>query len=394
MVGVGVGAWLLFIKPVNVVINGNEYVEVDGDRDIARALEVSNVNTIPGDYVAVDGTVLEKNKGETFAAEVNGVRTTDINRRLRDGDQINIVKADNKVEDYTSYEVKTPFTVSLKGTGPIHEVQGNAAEGITVVKTGKVSGAVAKEQTQEVSDIVLDEHYAETGNDKVIALTFDDGPTEAYTPQVLDILEANDVHATFFTIGNQIKGNEKIVKRAYQDGNQICTHSYTHGKGLTESGDGLDLNSLSAEEQHKEIEYGLKAIEDATGETASRIMRAPGGSFSLTILKNIADLNIRGEIGWTVDTEDWQLPSVNTLIKSFESATSGDIILCHDGGGDRTNTIEALKTAIPYLKKQGYKFVTIDERMQYPATQGYSVSGSNLNSGSAYAGSSKYGSGY
>ena len=289
VLAIGFGAWFFLVKPVNITINDGDIVEVDGDRDIARALEISNVGTIPGDFVAVDGTVLEKNTGDNFAAEVNGVRTTDINQKLHDGDKVKIVKGDNKVEDYTSYEVKTPFTTTAEGEGPIHEVLGNAAEGITTVKTGKISGRSTKEQTQDVSNIVLNEHYADTGSDKVIALTFDDGPTETYTPQVLDILEANDVKATFFTIGNQIKGNEKLLQRAYKDGDQICTHSYTHGKGLTESGDGLDLNSLSGTEQHQEIEKGLKSIEDATGETASRIMRAPGGSFSLNILQNIAD---------------------------------------------------------------------------------------------------------
>ncbi|MCF0104562.1 MAG: polysaccharide deacetylase family protein [Eggerthellaceae bacterium] len=393
VIGIGVGAWLLFIKPVNVTINYVDLIEVDGNKDVARALEISNTNTIPGDFVAVDGEVLEKNKGDEFAAEINGIRITDIHWRLCDGDEIKIVKGDNKVEEFTSYEIKTPFSVSITGSGPIHEVKGNALEGITTVKKGKISGNVSEEQTQEVSNVILDEHLPDTGSDKVIALTFDDGPTEAYTPQILDILEANDVKATFFTIGNQIQGNEKILKRAYNDGDQICTHSYTHGKGLTENGDGLDLNSLTAEEQHKEIELGLKAIETATGEPASRILRAPGGSFTLNILKNIADLNIRGEIGWTIDSKDWKLPSVRKLIKTFESATPGDIILCHDGGGDRTNTIEALKTAIPSLKQQGYKFVTIDELMQYPAAHDYLGSSSKYKSGFAYISNSRHTSG-
>ena len=96
------------------------------------------------------------------------------------------------------------------------------------------------------------------------------------------------------------------------------------------------------------------------------MLRAPGGNFPTdSVWVNVDDL-ITAQIGWNIDTMDWSRPGVDHIVSQIESARPGDVILMHDGGGDRSQTIEALKTALPYLKEQGYRFITIDELLKYP----------------------------
>ena len=108
-----------------------------------------------------------------------------------------------------------------------------------------------------------------------------------------------------------------------------------------------------------------QAIEAVTGAEASRIFRTPGGNFGDDVVKNIGPL-IKAEIGWNIDSSDWRRPGADAIAKQIEDAWPGAIVLMHDGGGNRSQTIEALKKALPRLKDQGYRFITIDELLQYP----------------------------
>ena len=122
---------------------------------------------------------------------------------------------------------------------------------------------------------------------------------------------------------------------------------------------------MTPEEQVAEIQKGYDAIEAATGTEASRAIRTPGGNFGPDVIRNLRPL-ITSEIGWNIDTTDWKRPGVDSIVAQIKSAKPGYIILMHDGGGDRSQTVEALRQALPYLKEQGYKFVTIDELLEYP----------------------------
>ena len=125
---------------------------------------------------------------------------------------------------------------------------------------------------------------------------------------------------------------------------------------------------MSRDEQRDEIVRGMQAIADATGKDASKVMRAPGGNFPLEVWQNLEDI-IVADIGWDIDTLDWKRPGASAVADQLKNATPGDIILMHDGGGDRSQTVEALRIALPYLKEQGFSFITIDEMMQYPVKE-------------------------
>ena len=179
----------------------------------------------------------------------------------------------------------------------------------------------------------------------------------------MDIIKSNDDKATFFTVGNRIDDSTAdLIKREVVEGHQVCTHTWDHAAG---SGQGVNLSFMSKDEKREEITKGMKAISDVTGQEASKVIRSPGGNFPTEVWMNVEDL-ITAEIGWDIDTEDWRKPGSDAIAQAIKSATPGDVILMHDGGGDRSETVEALKEALPYLKKQGFRFITIDELMQYP----------------------------
>ena len=159
-------------------------------------------------------------------------------------------------------------------------------------------------------------------------------------------------------------------KRIVEEGNQVATHTWDHARG---SGQGVNLTFMSAEEQRAEVQKGFEAIESALGTSVTHVLRAPGGNFKGDIVWTLQPY-IDAEIGWNVDTEDWRRPGADTIASRIMKAKPGSVILMHDGGGDRSQTVEALKKALPQLKQEGYRFVTISELLQYDPPADSSVS--------------------
>ncbi len=358
------GIFLLVLSlPASITLNGSP-LDVRGDKTIEDALKASGIKLQPGDLVAVDGSLLEVSKGEPFHATVNGQITPSLQVKLTSGDVVEVGNGKAVEEPFEAIEKEAPCEVQSEGHGAIHLVESPGKNGKKSVKTGKLSGITVETITQEPVSPIVRNVSPEVGNDKVIALTFDDGPWTDQTDALLDTLAANNAKATFFTVGDRIekgKGHEQI-KRAAAEGHQICTHSYDHARG---SGKSTNLGFMSHEERIAEIEKSYATIEAATGQEASRLFRAPGGNFGSEVVGSIGPL-IKAEIGWNIDSRDWSRPGIDAIVSQLEDAWSGSIVLMHDGGGDRSQTIDALKLALPHLKKQGYSFITIDELMKYP----------------------------
>lgn len=181
-----------------------------------------------------------------------------------------------------------------------------------------------------------------------IALTVDDGPHPTYTPQILDLLAEFRVPATFSLIGEQVTEYPQLVKRIVMSGHQVSDHTMTHP---------INLPSLASDRIKLEIGDAHDRIAQLTG-VAPKFFRAPGGNWSTQVL-DVA--NERGMIciDWAVDPRDWARPGTTSITNSLLGAKAGDILLCHDGGGDRSETISALRTVIPTLQKQGLTFVAL-----------------------------------
>ncbi|GHH58319.1 bi-functional transferase/deacetylase [Streptomyces umbrinus] len=191
--------------------------------------------------------------------------------------------------------------------------------------------------------------------EKTIALTFDDGPNPTWTPQILKILEENDVPGTFFVVGSMVSRYPSIVKDLVNQGNEIGIHTFTH----------VDLSYQSDDRIAREMDQTQLALAGAAGITTT-LFRAPYSSeadaidnYSWPVYKKL------GEEGYTsvfvdTDSDDWKRPGVSKIIKwATPSKNKGASVLFHDAGGERSQTVKALGTYIKKMKAKGYTFTTI-----------------------------------
>ena len=183
-------------------------------------------------------------------------------------------------------------------------------------------------------------------DDKVVALTFDDGPSK-YTDQILDILKKYNACGTFFLIGNKVEFYSDTLRRMLEEGSEIGNHSYDHKL----------LTRLSKEAFQKEINKTQMAIKKVTGFTPT-LFRPTYGGYNNT-LKSYTDLKF---VLWDVDSRDWQVKSKEKILKNvLPNVKSGSIVLMHD---NHEYSVNALEDMIESLKKQGYKFVTVTELLE------------------------------
>jgi peptidoglycan/xylan/chitin deacetylase (PgdA/CDA1 family) len=188
---------------------------------------------------------------------------------------------------------------------------------------------------------------------RMIALTFDDGPWYD-TPQFLGVLEREHVVATFFQIGRQIAQYGSVDRRMLRDGDMIGDHTWNH---VNVSGDG----SFAA----SEISQAASAIRRATGGFRPCLFRAPGGAVSPALISDARRMGFT-TIQWDVDPRDWSLPGAAAIYGNVvANAHPGAIVIQHDGGGNRSETLAALPREIDTLRRKGYHFVTVAQMLGY-----------------------------
>ncbi|HEX3512095.1 MAG TPA: polysaccharide deacetylase family protein [Solirubrobacteraceae bacterium] len=185
-----------------------------------------------------------------------------------------------------------------------------------------------------------------------VALTFDDGPGP-YTPALLGVLERMHVHATFFAIGRMERYFSVSTEREIRDGDVVGDHTENHPM----------LAQLSAHDQREELFETLVRIEFLGG-ARSTLFRPPYGSFNATTFRLLHQLRLLMVL-WSVDTDDYQQPGVSAIVESaLAGGHAGAIILMHDGGGDRTQTIAALPAIIRGLRARHLKLVTVPQMLE------------------------------
>ncbi|WP_460819861.1 bifunctional polysaccharide deacetylase/glycosyltransferase family 2 protein [Nocardioides korecus] len=199
----------------------------------------------------------------------------------------------------------------------------------------------------------------------MIALTFDDGPDPQWTPKILAVLRAHHVPATFFVVGTQVIANPDLARRTVDAGNEIGIHTLTHA----------DLSKLPPWWQTLELTNAQRVVAGITGQQTS-LLRPPYSSENdavdngmLAVIHNAAhDGYLIGLT--TLDSQDWTRPGVARIIKNSTPRTSaGQILLMHDAGGDRSQTVAALARLIPRLQAQGYQFKTLSQAIGLPGLQ-------------------------
>ncbi len=189
-------------------------------------------------------------------------------------------------------------------------------------------------------------------NKKVIALTFDDGPWKKTTRQTLDILKKNNIKATFFVVGNALQNNPQLGKQIVDEGHAIANHTWHHW-----------YHFMNPQAAAFEIDKTTELIYKVTG-VKTNLFRPPGGHLSNGLVAHAKNKKY-ATLMWSADSRDFQRPAPATMVNTvLKNARPGGIVLLHDGGGDRTRTIQALPTIIAKLKQQGYSFVTIPELLE------------------------------
>lgn len=179
-----------------------------------------------------------------------------------------------------------------------------------------------------------------------IALTFDDGPHQVYTPMLLDGLKERGVKATFFLIGENIEigENAEIVKREHEEGHLIGNHTYSH----------VEITRLENEAAYQEIQKTNEIIENIIGEKVE-FMRPPFGAWQKELEKKIHVLPVM----WTVDPLDWATENVDEIVnKVVTEVKENDMILLHDC---YASSVKAALRIVDLLQAEGYTFVTVDE---------------------------------
>ncbi len=180
---------------------------------------------------------------------------------------------------------------------------------------------------------------------KAIALTIDDGPSPIYTPQVLRLLARYRITATFSMIGIQAQTYPAVARDVAAAGHLIVNHTWTHP----------NLARLAPTLVTEQMSRAADAIHAATGRVPD-LFRAPYGAWSPFVLAQCAKTGVT-PLGWSVDPRDWSRPGVPAIVSNIMRNThTGSIILEHDGGGDRSQTVAALKIVIPRLLAAGYHF--------------------------------------
>jgi len=181
-------------------------------------------------------------------------------------------------------------------------------------------------------------------SDKVLYLTYDDGPWPPYTDQVLDLLAENDAKATFFVTGNQAKQHPNHLQRIIDGGHAIGDHTMTHADLVA-----LDRDQIRAE---------LGKVKKIVGPMLGACMRPPYGLIDTLVADVSADLNLM-PILWTAHAQDWAPGGVSEMVQRLKDGTApGAVILLHDSAG-KEKTISATRQMLPWWKSQGYRLETI-----------------------------------
>lgn len=190
-------------------------------------------------------------------------------------------------------------------------------------------------------------------DEHMIALTFDDGPHPELTPEILDVLKANNINATFFIVGENARVNHDLIERIISDGHEIGNHTFGHkylfGEGRVDMEREIDLCD---DEIFNHSEYN------------SILFRPPGGLYDAT-LKAVCAERGYSMVLWSIDTKDWAGTSAYDIEKEIlNNVGDGAIILMHDYVCGESHTAEALRNVIPKLKELGYRFVTVSELIE------------------------------
>lgn len=211
----------------------------------------------------------------------------------------------------------------------------------------RVSAPDARHQDRTVTKVAADIAHASDRGARGVNITIDDGPDPVWTPQVLQLLKDNGVKATFCMVGTQAQMYPDLVKAVVAAGHRLCNHTVSHD---------TTMDTKSEAYQSQQILDAERMITKASGGVRPQYYRAPGGAFTPYSRQLAASRGMR-PLGWNVDSRDFERPGTDAMVATVKSEISnGPTVLFHDAGGDRSQTVAALREVLPWLRQQGYSF--------------------------------------
>ncbi|KAI7261162.1 hypothetical protein KC345_g9871 [Hortaea werneckii] len=222
---------------------------------------------------------------------------------------------------------------------------------------GSPNKAKTRYYYEERGDMIWEVHTSQ----KVIALTFDDGPDPFETEGILEVLHDYHAKCTFFAIGKRIAAYPDVARRVISEGHELANHTYNHVYFKT---------PISGQQIQKELELTENEIVKVSGKHSS-LFRPPGGMYDETMIDVSNSMGLKPVLwSWHQDTRDWNRPGIwNISSRVIRNARSGDIVLFHDHVHGQSQTKEALKIILPELEKRGFRFVTVSELIRLSDAQ-------------------------
>jgi peptidoglycan-N-acetylglucosamine deacetylase len=227
-----------------------------------------------------------------------------------------------------------------------------AGASVWTAQAGALGGPSSKATTSArpgsaVKPVAADIAHASDQGARGVNITIDDGPDPVWTPQVLDVLRQYGVKATFCMVGTQAQAHPDLVKQVVAAGHRLCDHSVSHD---------TTMDKKPQAYQAQQILDAERMITQASGGVRPMYYRAPGGAFTPYSRHLAASRGMR-PLGWNVDSKDFERPGTAAIVATVErELPGGPTILFHDAGGDRSQTVEALRQILPRLKEQGYSY--------------------------------------
>jgi len=255
------------------------------------------------------------------------------------------------------------YDLDYEGKGEILRVVGTPETGQRTVNYDPDIGLLTDDEVQKFPRGYVIQRWG-FNNNHAIALTFDDGPDAQFTDQILDILRDKKVKATFFVIGENAESNPELIDRIYAEGHEIGNHTYTHPNiaDVSEKRTALELSAterlIESRLGHRSLLFRPPYAEDVEPETPDQVR-------PLVFTSSLGYYSV----GMQIDPDDWQRPPAQEIIKRvLEQAESGvgNVVLLHDAGGDRGETVAALPALIDALRARGYPLVTISDLLNVP----------------------------
>jgi peptidoglycan/xylan/chitin deacetylase (PgdA/CDA1 family)/sulfur carrier protein ThiS len=322
---------------VPVQVEGRTVVLTAGTR-LGQALDLLGLSPQKGDLVDVEGVVLERG---AYPGRVllNGEPASPLTV-LEPGDRIQVIDGPDQEEP-----VVRDIIPVLGGQPGNPQFFLATTAGKQVITSGKLSGKLASASFVPEEGGMIP---------PAVALTFDDGPSPMWTPQILEVLEEFEVPATFFVVGSLAERHPGLIRREVRVGMAVASHSYGHPLSPP-------FEELPPKRMREEIRKGR----DVLTEMGLRVglFRPPNGSYSQAVIRQAHRFGMRLVL-WNVDPEDWRRGITSEAIVRgvLDNVRPGSIIVLHDGGGDRSATVEALPAIIRGIRQMGLKLVAIGAR--------------------------------